>query len=101
MLGAAGRAASGLVKQASKAGNVASVLPAASVARKFLFVLMQLVFLTYIQLFNLRNVDLACILLESAVRGSHLVSIFQFLESLIKSEALEVLAFTIIAWSLT
>merc|ERR1719175_561193 len=34
MLGAAGRAASGLVKQASKAGNVASVLPAASVAQR-------------------------------------------------------------------
>jgi len=33
-LGAAGRAASGLVKQASKAGNVASVLPAASVAQR-------------------------------------------------------------------
>merc|ERR1712213_143236 len=31
MLGAAGRAASGLVKQASKAGNVASVLPATAV----------------------------------------------------------------------
>ena len=35
MLGAAGRAATVLVKQASKAGNVASVLPAASVARKY------------------------------------------------------------------
>ena len=34
MLGAAGRAASGLVKQTSKAGNVASVLPAASVAQR-------------------------------------------------------------------
>merc|ERR1711892_1006559 len=34
MLGAAGRAATGLVKQASKAGNVASVLPAASVAQR-------------------------------------------------------------------
>merc|ERR1711892_33023 len=34
MLGAAGRAATGLVKQASKAGNVASVLPAAPVAQR-------------------------------------------------------------------
>merc|ERR1712106_334016 len=34
MLGAAGRAATGLVKQASKAGNVANVLPAASVAQR-------------------------------------------------------------------
>merc|ERR1711892_184722 len=34
MLGAAGRAATGLVKQASKAGNVASVLPAASVFQR-------------------------------------------------------------------
>merc|ERR1711979_109658 len=34
MLGAAGRAATGLVKQATKAGNVANVLPAASVAQR-------------------------------------------------------------------
>ena len=34
MLGAAGRAASGLVKQTSKAGNVESVLQAASVAQR-------------------------------------------------------------------
>merc|ERR1712096_77096 len=34
MLGAAGRAATGLVKQATKAGNVANILPAASVAQR-------------------------------------------------------------------
>merc|ERR1712020_13892 len=34
MLGAAGRAAGGLVKQAVKAGNVSNVLPAASVAQR-------------------------------------------------------------------
>merc|ERR1712114_141101 len=34
MLGAAGRAATGLVKQATKAGNVANVPPAASVAQR-------------------------------------------------------------------
>merc|ERR1712042_388712 len=34
MVGAAGRAATGLVKQATKAGNVANVLPAASVAQR-------------------------------------------------------------------
>ena len=35
MLGAAGRAASGLVKQAAKAGNVSTILPASAVARKY------------------------------------------------------------------
>ena len=34
MLGAAGRAAGGLVKQAVKAGNVQQILPAASIGRK-------------------------------------------------------------------
>ena len=37
MLGAAGRTAGGLVKQAVKAGNVQQILPAASVSRKYLF----------------------------------------------------------------
>ena len=37
MLGAAGRAAGGLVKQAVKAGNVSQILPTASVARKYPF----------------------------------------------------------------
>ena len=35
MLGAAGRAAGGLVKQAVKAGNVSNILPAATIARKY------------------------------------------------------------------
>merc|ERR1711863_78594 len=34
MLGAAGRAAGGLVKQAVKAGNVSNILPAASIAQR-------------------------------------------------------------------
>merc|ERR1739838_608038 len=34
MLGAAGRAASGLVKQAAKAGNVSTILPASAVAQR-------------------------------------------------------------------
>merc|ERR1712064_184469 len=34
MLGAAGRAAGGLVKQAVKAGNVSNILPTASIAHK-------------------------------------------------------------------
>ena len=38
MLGAAGRAAGGLVKQAVKAGNVSQILPTASVARKYPFI---------------------------------------------------------------
>ena len=37
MLGAAGRTAGGLVKQAVKAGNVQQILPTASVSRKYLF----------------------------------------------------------------
>ena len=37
MLGAAGRAAGGLVKQAVKAGNVSNILPTASIARKYYF----------------------------------------------------------------
>ena len=35
MLGAAGRAAGGLVKQAVKAGNVSQILPASSISRKY------------------------------------------------------------------
>ena len=35
MLGAAGRAAGGLVKQAVKAGNVSQILPATSISRKY------------------------------------------------------------------
>ena len=38
MLGAAGRAAGGLVKQAVKAGNVSNILPTASIARKYCFI---------------------------------------------------------------
>ena len=38
MLGAAGRAAGGLVKQAVKAGNVSNILPAATIARKYCLV---------------------------------------------------------------
>ena len=38
MLGAASRAAGGLVKQAVKAGNVSNILPTASIARKYCFI---------------------------------------------------------------
>ena len=41
MLGAAGRTAGGLVKQAVKAGNVQQILPAASVSRKYLIMVFQ------------------------------------------------------------
>ena len=41
MLGAAGRTAGGLVKQAVKAGNVQQILPAASVSRKYLVIIPQ------------------------------------------------------------
>ena len=68
MLGAAGRAAGGLVKQAVKAGNVSNILPTASIARKYCLLGLLCVFLHLLP--PPKSQFEALLLLEAAILNS-------------------------------